>query len=132
MKLRLRLPGAIAVQPRLYPDLTNRIELVIAREDHVFFADLLAADFRLDHLQVNEPGQKVEQAVPLPHLLPQVGRLVLALGCWWVPGAHPVSLVQRQKEGALPGELRCHEDQVGINSEVNQSPGEVGRRRLDG
>ena len=75
------------------PDLSNRIKLVIAREDHVLFANLLAADLGLDHFQVNESGQKVEQAVQLSDLLPQVSRLVLADLCWRVAGAHPVSLI---------------------------------------
>lgn len=49
--------------PSPHPDLSNRITLVIARQDHVLIANLLAADLGLDHFQVNEPGQKVEQAV---------------------------------------------------------------------
>jgi len=65
----------------------------MAREDHVLFANLLAADLGLDHFHVNEPGQKVEQAAPLSDLLPRISHLVVADLCRRVAGAHPVSLI---------------------------------------
>ena len=54
-----------------------RLKLVVAREDHRLCLHLAALILAfLVGLQVDEAGEKVEQAVTLQHLFPQVCRAV--------------------------------------------------------
>ena len=63
--------------------LSHRVELVIAREDHRLLADgadaLVGLDLLFLHFQVHEALQDVEQAVGLQHLVPEVVRLPVVL-----------------------------------------------------
>jgi hypothetical protein len=69
--------------------LAHRLQLVVTREDHRLGLDLTALVVALlVDLQVDEAGEEVEQAVPLQHLFPQVGRAVGPPGrIGRVPGA---------------------------------------------
>ena len=55
---------------------SHAIKLVIAREDHGLSSDLLAAELLLLDLQMHEPRQDVEEAMPFQDLFPQVGGLI--------------------------------------------------------
>ncbi len=67
---------AYAALPGIGFELPHRVELVVAREDHGLFADLLSADPLFCGLEVDEVGQDVQDRVAAPDLLPEVGGLV--------------------------------------------------------
>ena len=77
----------------------------------------------IDGLQVNEAGQDVEQdveqAVALPDLLPQVGRLV-AVRILWAARAAAVAVVEWQEMRALSGKPGGRVNQVGIDGEIDR------------
>lgn len=75
----------------------------------------------IDGLQVNEAGQDVEQAVALPDLLPQAGRLV-AVRILWAARAEAVAVVERQEMRALSGKPGGRVNQVGIDGEIHRRP----------
>ncbi|KFB74180.1 MAG: hypothetical protein AW09_000540 [Candidatus Accumulibacter phosphatis] len=59
--------------------LAHRLQLVIAREDQAFLANLPAVVGRLLlHIEMQKAGEQVEQAVALQDLFPHVRRLVVA------------------------------------------------------
>src|SRR5215470_10990898 len=53
---------------------------MVARENHRLLLDPPALHFLLDDLQVHEPCHDVEQAVALPHLLPESRTVNFAFG----------------------------------------------------
>ena len=100
----------------------NRLELVVAREDHRLDLDPVPVFVALlVHLQVNESGQKVEEALPLKHLLPQVRRSVSPpLRVRRVPASAVATPVEWKKAGRLTGEAGRHEHRLGVHGEVHE------------
>ena len=62
----------------------------------------LAAELLLLDLQVDEPGQDVQQAVPLPDLFPEVGGLVAAGVLRVARAAVPLPRLKGRKRVLLP------------------------------
>ena len=84
------------------------VELVVAREDHRLDLHLAAVvvAFLLD-LQMDEPGENIEQAVPGEYFLPEVGGPVAtAVRIGRVSGPSVTSLVQGQEVGRVASKPR--------------------------
>ena len=87
---------------------------MVAREDHRFLLDLaaLVVALLLD-LQVDEAREEVEQAVPLQHLLPQIGRAIGApRRVRRVAGAAVAAFVEGQEVRRRPCQPRGHEHRL--------------------
>ena len=100
----------------------HRLKLVVAREDHRLRLDLaaLVVALLLD-LQVDEAREEVEQAVPLQHLFPQVGRAIGPPGrIGRVPGAAVAALVEGQEVRRRARQPRGHQHRLGVHREVDQ------------
>jgi hypothetical protein len=100
----------------------HRLKLVVAREDQRLLLHLAAliVALLLD-LQVNEARQQIEQAVPLQHLLPEIGGAVGASsGVERIASAAVASLVEGQEVGGRAREARSHQHGFGIDGEVHQ------------
>ncbi len=100
-----------------FPD---RVELVVAREDHVLDLHLLPGEDPFPDFEMNEPRQNVEPAIPLPDLFPEV-RALVADGVVRVPLAAVAPLVEGQEEGLLAVQASGHEHFVGIDGEMHQA-----------
>ena len=113
---------ADALAPGRVHQRAHRLKLVVAREDHRFLLHLaaLVVALLLD-LQVDEPRQQVEEAVPLQHLLPQVGRAIGApRRVGRVAGAAVAPFVEGQEVRRRPCQPRGHEHRFGVHGEVHQ------------
>ena len=100
----------------------TRLQLVVAREDHGLLLHLaaLVGALLLD-LQVKEAGEKIQQAVALENLLPQVGGAVgSALGIGGIAGAAVAAFVEGQEMRGRAREARGHEHRVGVHGEMDQ------------
>ena len=115
---------ADALAPGRVHQCAHRLKLVIAREDHRFLLHLTALIVALFFdLKVDEPRQQVEEAVPLQHLLPQIGRAIGAPHrVRRVASAAVVPFVEGQEERRRPCQPRGHEHRFGVHSEVHQRP----------
>ena len=112
----------VPLAPSLLHQQPDRVELVVAREDHRLDLHLAAVVVAsLLGLQMDEPGKHVEQAVPGEHLLPEVGRPVAAaLRVGRVPGAPVTPLVEGKELGGVPGQPRGHANPLGVYGEVHE------------
>ena len=98
------------------------LQLVVAREDHGLRLHLAAPviTLRVD-LQMDESGEEVEQAVALQHLLPQVGRAVVAARrVRRVSGCSVATSVEGEETRGRARETGGHEDGIGVHGEVHQ------------
>ena len=98
------------------------LQLVVTRKDHRFRCDLATLVIALlVNLQMDEPGQQIEQAVAGEHLVPQIRRAVGATrGVRGISRAPVVALVKRQKMSCVAGEPRGHQHAFGIHCEMDQ------------
>ena len=96
-------------------------ELVIPWEDHRL--DLRPASPvvpLLLHLQMHEARQKVEQAVALQHLLPQVrGAVAAPARIRRVAGAAIAAAIEGKKVGGVAGEARSHQNRLGVHRKMH-------------
>src|SRR5262245_32027705 len=97
----------------------DRIKLVVAGEDHDLFLDLRPVHPALFLQGAHEPADDVEEAVPLPDFLPEVGRLVAA-GVRRVTCAVARTPVEGKKIGAVALQPRRHENGVRIYGKVDE------------
>ena len=119
---------ADALAARCRHHLPYRLQLVVAGEDHLLLAHLLAfvADF-LVNVQVEEARQQIQQAFAAEHLFPKIGGLVISallvrrITCAAVP-----ALVEGQKMGAGPGQARGHVHLFGVHGKMHQ--GALGKK----
>ena len=115
---------ADALAPGRVHQRAHRLQLVVAREDHRFLLHLaaLVVALLLD-LEVDEPRQQVEEAVPLQDLLPQIGRTIRApRRVRRVPGAAVAPLVEGQEVRRRPCQPCSHEHRFGVDREMHQCP----------
>ena len=78
---------------------------------------LIVAFFFL--LEMNEPRQYVEEAIPLQHLLPQITRTVsLTRGVRRVSRTTLVPPIERQEVGCRSRQTCCHRHRLGVHSEA--------------
>src|ERR1035441_4881250 len=110
----------------------NAVELVISGEDHRFLCDLPNAFIREDALfldwEVHEAPEDVEQAAPLPHLTPEIGGAIAAIGRRRIAGVALVAKVEGQELGPVPAQARGHEYLVLIHCEMNRKSVVEGKR----
>lgn len=111
--------GAGAVTAGGGDDLPHRVPLVEAGEEGPRTAIAVG--------DVHEGSDEVQPGRPLPDLFPQVGGGV-AVTAGRVAGATLLArparaLVEGEKPGVLPGEVRGHVDLVRIGREVHECPG---------
>src|SRR5437773_242786 len=95
---------------------------MVTWKDHGFFPHLSAIldTFFLD-LQMNEPGEHVEQAVTLQDLFPQVRRAIVpALWIGWISRSRFVALVQRKEVRGTASEASCHKDPFCVGGEMDK------------
>ena len=125
---QIALPGTVTAG--VAHQSAHAIELLIARKDQEPTPGLAAFVVLVLHL-VDEPADQVEDAVARPDPLPEVVGGVARPGRRHrgVARATVATPVERQKAGLLPGELRRHEDQLGVDGEVRQAAA-IGQERL--
>ena len=111
---------ADARRPGIVDEPSHRVELVVPREDHGLFLDLPVAGLLLLDLEMDEPGEDVEQAVPVPHLLPEVRGLVPP-GVFGIARARAVAQVEGQETLPAP-EPGGHVDLVRVHGEMYEGP----------
>jgi len=70
--------------------------------------------------EVDVAREDIEQAVARKHLLPEIGRAVVTVHAGRISGTVVVPLVERQPVRRLAVELGRHEDEIGIDSEVDE------------
>ena len=104
--------------------LAHCVQLVVAREDHGLFVDLLDAlvgeDALVLLLQVHKAAHDVQQAIALPHLAPQVGRAVAAVCRRRVARMAVVAQVKGQEERLVTTQPCSHEHLVLVYRKVHQ------------
>jgi len=95
------------------------IKLVVSRKDHRLFPHDLAVESPLFDFKVHEPGQDVQERIPLPDPFPQIPR-PMAIGILAVTRTVVVAQVERQELRLLALQLRGHEHLIGVHGEMNQ------------
>ncbi|OPY10151.1 MAG: hypothetical protein A4E68_00025 [Syntrophaceae bacterium PtaB.Bin095] len=100
-------------------ELPHAVELVVARKDHRLPFHFFAAELLFLDLEMDEPRQDVEEAVPFEDLFPEIGGFVTS---WILRVACSASAapVEGQKIGAAAGKPRGHVNLVGVQGEVDQ------------
>ncbi len=108
---------------------SHGVELVVAGEDQAPAAGLPPRLVLLLDL-VDEVLDQVQDAVPSPDPVPQVGRRIPGLRRRHrgVPGTAELPLVEGEKAGLRPLEAGRHVHQVRVHSEVGQAPAESEER----
>ena len=113
---------ADALAPGRVHQRAHGLKLVVAREDHRLLLDLaaLVVALLLD-LEMDEPRQQVEEAVPLQDLLPQIGRAIGApRRVGRVAGAAVAPFVEGQEVRRRACQPRGHEHRFGVHGEMDQ------------
>ena len=127
---QVALPRALL--PGVGHEASHRVELMVAGEDQGAGARLAALVVLLLDL-VDELPYQIQDAVPRPDALPQVGRRVALLRGRHRRIARPaeLALVEGQEARRLVHKLRGDVDQLRVHREVSQASA-VGQERLAG
>ena len=95
------------------------IDLMEARKDESFLADLLAVFDFFNDFEVEKAAQEIHPTIALPDALPEV-RGFVAVGVFRVAGGGAVTEVEGEEVGFGAGEAGGHIGRVGIDGEMDQ------------
>lgn len=106
---------------RIANESPDSVELVITGKDDRFSPDCPSADLLLFDLDVNEPGDNVEEAVPFQYFFPEVCSLVIP-GNFQVPSTAVVTSIEREEMRAFSAQASGHVGAIGIDGKMDESP----------
>src|SRR5437868_5741739 len=115
---------ASAVCLSVIDQLAHAIKLVIAREDHRLFRNLLNSfvgeDAFLFDLQMHEPSEDVQKTVTLQNLAPEISRSIPAVHSWRITGMSLITKIERQEVSLITAQTRGHEYLILVDGKMDQ------------